>query len=62
MKNLVFLGEWSDARASEGFSKTEQSRLLQLNDDSELHRMLRQPDNYLVDELDTMWRKKLVKP
>ena len=62
MKNLISLGEWSDARASEGFNKVEQSRILSLGDDSELHRLLRDSDSYLVDESDTMWRRKVPKP
>jgi hypothetical protein len=61
MKNLISLGEWSAARTSAGLNKVAQSRILRLNDDSELHRMLRQSDNYLVDELDTMWRRKVPK-
>lgn len=51
--------EWSDKLTQEGLSKVKQSQLLGLGDDSELHRLLRVAERFMVDEYtNEIWRKR----
>lgn len=57
--SFMSIQEWSDKLTQEGLSKVKQSQLLGLGDDSELHRLLRVAERFMVDEYtNEIWRKR----